>query len=215
MRPVLIALSLAAAVSAAACSESRGEPAEADLRKAVQAYYERTGLNEGELDVDPDFVEPRSESRAESEQGGGDRGDGAGGGEAQGDGEKAERGDCPALEFTVRDGAGETRSRSVRVPCETIEQAQRELTESLDRMKRMLEGLSDSASQELGDLVFESVAAADKLACQRADGKPGYVCDVEVTRVYGDGREEIRFLTARFVKGEDGDWRALEVEEHR
>jgi len=209
MRLVIMILTLAVAMFAAACSESRSEPSAEELRTAVEAYYERLGAGEGELEIDADFVKPRSDSQPKSQDKAKENND------ESGEEDRQVGTDCPELEVTIRDSEGTPRSRTVRVPCEVIDEAREELSASLERMRRVLGELSDSARRELSGLVMESVVNAEKLACVPADAKPGYVCDVEATLVYGDSTEEMRFLTARFVQGGDGDWRALEVEEHR
>jgi len=196
------------AVLLAACGEgpAAAPPDDDEVLAALRDYYrERESLG--------DIFEPRppAEDGAEREEGDSEE-DGAG---AERDGEATGRGEaCPEFAFSFRDSSGEERRTHIRIPCEAMDQAEAEVSQAMEAVAEAMSRLSAATRREIRARFVSDVADAEILACVPAGDKPGFVCDVETSLRLGETREELRFVTARFVEGTDG-WRAFELKEHR
>jgi len=186
-----------------ACSEDGtiyAPPDEDALRDALRDYYERTGGLSRTVERHTRILE-RDEARNSE-------------GEEQGDEDQPDERPCPRFEFRYMDRNGEWRRGSYRLPCEIMDKAESEVSSALEEMAQALSEMSEAARREIRELVITEIAEVERIGCVPAQSKPGFVCDVEATLVYGEDKESQRFLTGRFVKSDSG-WRAFELEEHR
>lgn len=200
MMRISLTAGLAAALlaSTVACSEDAAPkpPDEEAIRQALTEYFERRQTAGAIVERHTRPSEPAPEEEDEETQ----------------DGEQASQ-PCPRFEFRYMDRDGEWRQGSYRLPCEIMDKAESEVSRALEEMAKALSEMSERARREIRDFVATDIAEVERLGCVPAESKPGFVCDIEATFVYGEDREETRFLTARFVESESG-WRALEIEEH-
>lgn len=194
------AFAIALAVSAGACSgdAAQRQPDEDEIRQALEEYYARAKTVGRVIERHTRSSAPAApEEEAPQEDG---------------EADEAER-PCPRFEFRYMDRDGEWREGSYRLPCEAMDKAESEISRALEDMAQALSQMSETARREIRKLVVTEVAEVERLGCVPAQSKPGFVCDVEATLVFGEDETSQRFLTARFVKSESG-WRAFELEEH-
>jgi len=183
-----------------ACSEGAAPtpPDEDAIRQALEEYYERsqTASRVIERHTRPNEPAPEEEApRGEEEEGA-----------------EADR-PCPRFEFRYMDRNGEWRQGSYRLPCEIMDKAESEVSRTLEEMAQALAQMSEAARRKIRELVITDIAEVERIGCVPAQSKPGFVCDVEATFVFGEDETSQRLLTARFVESDEG-WRAFELEEH-
>lgn len=73
----------------------------------------------------------------------------------------------------------------------------------------LLAGCNGGASEADLNASLPSSAHIKKHACDKAEGKPGYMCDVTLQQKQGDRMVKVKDAQDRYIQDENGDWKPV------